>query len=81
VRGSAPGLLLPRIPHLDGRDHQGALALEVLVEGRLGDARLFDHPIQAHSVETVAIEELDRGGHEPAPAPGGNLENAEELGG
>jgi hypothetical protein len=77
---AVPRAGFPLVASADGLDHQLVLALEVLVEGGLGDAGGGDDLVESDGVEPACVEQLDGGGEEPvAPLPGrgGNAEQLE----
>jgi hypothetical protein len=57
---AVPGLRFPFISPKHRGDHQVVLALEVLVESRLGHARLCDDLIDADSAKPVSVEKAQR---------------------
>jgi hypothetical protein len=66
----APRGRLPLVALADGRDHQGFLAVEVLVERRLRHPDVGHDPVEPDGVEPVRVEQLDRPVDEPL-APDG----------
>ncbi len=75
--GAGPGLAFPLIAALDGGDHEVVLALEMLVEGGLGDPGGGDDLIDADGGKAVAVEQIHRGGDEALAAGGRGIGQAE----
>ena len=59
-RSVEEGFALPLMPPLECLDNQLVFGLEVVVKGRLGDAHLGEDLVQAHRVEAVHVEPIDR---------------------
>lgn len=74
-----PGVGLPAMTQGDRFEHELVPALEVFVEGGLGDARLGEDAVEAHGVEAVVVEQVDRGDQQPIPAGGGDVHDAQQL--
>src|SRR5262245_36007067 len=69
----AKGVLQPAALHLQGGQDEIFLALEVLVEGRLADADIGQHLVQADAAEAVAVKAPGRGLGQSLPCGGGHI--------
>jgi hypothetical protein len=60
-----PALHVALVPVLEQRHDEGVLALEVVVESRLGDADFVQDPVEADGVEAMRVEEHRGRVHQP----------------